>query len=690
MDRSGGLPNMHSIALIFKKLSISGAVLVLSSFTLLATGGAAYADDQPPCTAPADSTYGNGVHHPTGSAAGTYTYSCDTGLWSNQYYSYNPVNNSYTATYARDYSYDCAGGQWYMTEYDFSAADGTYHKNRVVTGDPGLATGCPAPVTPPSSAGGGTTDTGTLGGGGATGNSVAGTGPGSSNGTSGTITLNGSTTNNNTLGMTNGITSGASTGNAFVTGNTTGGSAASGDAMSLANIANLLQSTSNVFGPGTTTFTANINGDVTGDFMFDPSAVMNTGPGSSNTTDNNLQVNTTNTNNTNAQINNTIDVGATSGDATVSGNTTGGDATSGNAQAIVNLMNLINSTVAAGQSFIGTININGNLNGDILLPQGVLDQLLASTGPGSNNVANANLTDNSTTTNNTTETIGNNITSSATSGNASVAGNTSAGSATSGNAGTNVTLLNLTGSNTIGKNDLLVFVNVLGKWVGMIMNAPAGTSAAELGGGITSTGPGSNNLANATLTDNSTTTNNANLAINNDVNVHANSGNATVTNNTTGGNARSGNANTAVNILNMTGSNLSLSNWFGILFINVFGMWNGSFGVNTSAGDPASNPSNNPVQTANQESMKAAFKQFASFVAHGSGGTGSSNTAPDTNSAVLGTATSVAKKVATTDTTLPTPDNAPHASYLLPIVGLGLAGAILVFSERGRIFGRKH
>jgi hypothetical protein len=297
-----------------------------------------------------------------------------------------------------------------------------------------------------------------------------------------------------------------------------------------------------------------------------------------------------------------------------------------------------------------------------------------------------------TTSNNTTEAITNAINSSTTTGDASVSGNTSAGSATSGIAKGNITLLNLTGSNTVGKNDLLVFVNVLGKWVGVIMNAPTGSTAADLGGGITQSGPGSNNVLANNVTDNSTTTNNANLAIHNNVNVGAHSGDATVSNNTRGGNARSGNAYTAVNILNMEGSNLSLSDWFGVLFINVFGFWNGSFGVNTSAGDPASNPSNNAVQAANQQAMANSFKQFASFVAHGNTGSGSTSASDASSSSddgVLGTATTAAKKVATASSiSTPSPDNG-HSSFFLPVVGVCLAGVILLISERDRIFGRK-
>lgn len=695
---------IHSIVSRLKTLSIASAVLVLSSFSVLAVGSVSFADDAP-CTPPSS---GAGSSYPNGADSGTFTYQCSgqyAGEWTNAYYVYNPSTGQRTPLYSPDYRYDCAAGAWSMAHWDYSPASHSFVSSRVApSAAPNLPTGCPAaPVTTPTQSGSSSPSGSNVGTpSGDSGNSISSTGPGSNNSANNTVTLNGTITNNNQLNMNNGIASNALTGNALVTGNTTGGSAASGDAQSVANIANLLQSTSNVFGPDTAVFTANINGSVNGDFMFDPSAILASGPNSNNTTSNSMQVNTNNTNNTDAAIKNTIDVGATSGNATVAKNTNGGNATSGDAAAVVNLMNLINSTVAAGQSFVGTININGDLNGDILLPPSILNQLLASTGPSSNNSANTTLTNTSNVTNNTTATTTNNITSSTITGNATVGSNTAGGTATSGNSGTNVTLLNLTGSNTIGKNDLLVFVNVLGKWVGMIMNAPTGSTAAELGGGITDTGPNSNNTANNTLTSTNNATNNANLGITNDVNVHAKSGDAAVTKNTRGGNATSGDAQTAVNILNLTGSNLNLSDWFGVLFINVFGIWNGSFGINTSAGDPiitADPATNNPVQAVTHNNLVKSFRQFAGFTSHsGSGSGGSSNKNPATTStnsatptdgAVLGSATTVSKTVTATSAHAATPDNQPHASYLLPIIGVCLAGAILLASERDRIFGHK-
>jgi hypothetical protein len=692
---------MSSISSIFRKVSLLSTAFILSFCSLLLASGNVFADDAVPCTPPTNNQ--NGVHWPVGADAATFTYQCDgsyAGYWTNAYYKYDPVTTKRIALYSPDYTYDCTNNTWAMTEWDYSPANGTFIKNQATPATaPSLPTNCPVPVTAttnPASASSVNNNSAVP-----TATTITSSGPNSNNtaATNGTVTSN--TTNSTNLSMNNGISSSTTTGSSLVIGNTTGGSATTGDAQAIANIANLLQSTSNAFGSGAITFTANINGDITGDFMFDPSAVLASGPGSNNDLASNMQINTNNSNSTNAQINNAIDVGATSGNATVASNTTGGNATTGNATAVVNLMNLINSTVAAGQSFIGTININGDLNGDILLPENVLNQLLASTGPDSSNNSATSTTNSTTVANNITEAVVNNLASSAATGDATVASNTNAGTATSGSGGTNVTLLNLTGSNTVGKDDLLVFVNVLGKWVGMIMNAPVGSTAAELGGNITSSGPNSNNVTAASSSTNMDIINNATLGITNNINAHATSGNATVTNNTNGGNAISGSAHTAVNVLNLLGSNISLSDWFGVLFINVFGTWNGSFGVNTSAGDPPTTSTQNPIQQASHEAVDLSLKQFASFIGRSNNSdhrfvassvpTGSSSTA---SQAVLGSMI-VAGNKAIPDSHTPTAskppvDTATHSSYWLLAGGVGLSLVILLAGERERFFGRSH
>jgi hypothetical protein len=581
---------MPYIRTIISKSFISLTTLLLFSASAVpvTTFADASSDSTVSCTAPV--TAQPGVHTPTGSDAATFTYQCDgqyKGDWTNAYYLYNPASNTQSPLYSPNYSYDCTAGTWTMDDWSYSAAQLRYIHSRDTISQPiGQTANCPvAPAVPSANATASNTANPTT----ATSSTSPGitglTGPGST--TTSNLSADKSTNLNNLTNATvnNGITAVAQTGNATVIGNTSAGNATSGNSIDQANIINLLQSSSSALGNGqqVKTFTANINGDVNGDLLFDPSSIGNL-QNASGTTDlsNKLTVNTT----TNAQLNNTIDLNAASGAATVSGNTSGGNATTGSAQAIANVMNYINSAVTSGQSFIGTININGNLNGDILLPANLIDQLIASNvptvnvnipAPGSTNTNNTTIANDVAVNNTNNQGINNSVSSSANSGQATVSGNTAAGNATSGGAMTNVTAFNLTGSTVIGQNDILVFVNVLGKWVGMIVNAPAGSTAASLGGGIT---------RNTSVTNAATLNNTANESINNNIKVAAKSGDATVSGNTKGGNATTGKAETAVNLLNIEGSTLDLTNWFGILFINVFGTWHGSFGVNTSAGDP--------------------------------------------------------------------------------------------------------
>lgn len=538
---------------------------------------------------------GTGVNLPIGADGALYSYDCGSGMWYSSHFIYNPSTGSYSALDNPVYTYNSSTGKYDYQIWVYSAPKADYVLSSSSVSNPPAGAkviGGPAPVAPSqsiSNTGNGSNNTinGGING------SISSTGPNSDNQLNSTGNNNINANNGNKLAVGNLVTQNANSGNAVVIGNTAAGSALSGDASNMLTMLNMLQSASNQLGSGNVVnFVQDINGDLTGDLLLDPSllsTVQAAGmPGGPN---NQLMLNNT----TEASLNNEISLNSKTGDATVTQNTNAGDATTGNAKAVANIINMINSAVASGKSFIGTININGNFNGDILLPPNFVDQLIAAnvpqvtiynTGPNSNNFIN-NQGGGSTSVNNVTnQGINNIINANAISGNAAVNNNTSAGSSTSGYSTNSITAFNLTGSSTVGKNSILVFVNVVGKWVGLIVNAPAGSTAAQLGGGISQTGPNSSNgLKNIGSTD-QTINNNTTQKINNNININAVSGDATVSENTNAGSARSGNAQTAVNLLNISNSSLSLTDWFGILFINVFGTWNGSFGVNTAAGDP--------------------------------------------------------------------------------------------------------
>jgi hypothetical protein len=318
-------------------------------------------------------------------------------------------------------------------------------------------------------------------------------------------------------------------------------------------------------------FTRDIMGDVKGDIILYPmllKAMLEAQAGSE-------QSSTIDVKN-NFEIDTNVDLAANSGNAKVTGNTSAGDATTGSAMAVANVVNILNSMIATQQSFIGTINIYGNLEGDILIAPDFIPQMLASnkdTEP-----SNTQLSTNDSTN------IVNNISAVAESGAAAVFGNTSAGNAATGKADTGVVIFNLTGHDIVAKNSLLVFVNVLGKWVGVIVNAPAGATSALIGNGVTK---------NQTYAPDLKVKSESKHGITNTVSVNAKSGDATVSGNTMAGGAATGSAVALANIANISGSQFGVSDWFGVLFINVFQNWYGDFGNDT--------PYGNPIQPSRQE-----------------------------------------------------------------------------------------
>ena len=515
---------------------------------------------------------------PTGSS---YTYNPDTGLWENDNYTWNPKTGQTAPKAAAQpqYSYNPSTEHWDTPEYAYDPSTGNYEKNTHA------AAQAAAPKTTISNTGPNSTNT-IQSSDGPVNASIDKTGPNS------TTTIASNEDNSATFDLffdasiSQDINATSTSGNASVLQNTNGGNAITGDATAVANILNMLQSSFGLSPAQIATFNANIDGDVVGDLTVDPGQLqpkVSANSGAQNY--DNLLVNSE----VNGQINNDVNLSATSGDATVAGNTKGGNATTGNATAIANVINMINSAISAGQSFVGSININGNLNGDILLPSWMQNQLIAAaqqqngldatvenTGPNSSNTIDVTDDSSYVADFNDTIAINNNITANSTTGNAAVTNNTKGGNATTGNAQSNVNIINLTGKQVVGANSLLVFVNVLGKWVGVIMDAPAGVTSGVVGNGITQ---------NTTLAKNTEVNSTTNMEINNNITINAESGDATVDSNTEGGNATTGNATTGVNVANIANSQFSLTGWFGVLFINVFGSWEGSFGVDTAAGN---------------------------------------------------------------------------------------------------------
>lgn len=694
---------MTMIRAIMRKGTAVLAVLMLASAPL---GAFVDVSADTTCTPPPQSSYGPGVHAPTGAEAAAFEYQCPdpndpnkqyVGLWVSEHYVYYPETNKKEPKVEFVYTYNEASGEYDYPVWVYVPAQGSYRQVIRSTATPpagSTVVGAPkpkpatqsSPSSSPSSSDS-TSSSPTA----SNGNSVSSTGSGSSN-TASTDTDNDTTiTNTNKAAVNNTISSTTTTGNAMVIGNTTAGNASSGDSVTQANVTNMLQSSSNAIGSGAevATFTYTIDGDVTGDLLFDPTTINNV-QGDTNTSDS-LTSDLTVTNTSDLSINNDLDLTSTSGNATVAANTSAGNATTGDAIAIANVVNSIRSAITSGKSFIGTINITGNLNGDILLPADFVDQLIATNtptvsvaAPGSSNSTNSSVSDTTTVTNTNDMGISNTVTSTAQSGSASVRGNTTAGTAGTGTAKTNVTAFNLTGSKVVAQNSILVYVNVLGKWTGLIMHAPAGATAVQLAGNVSE-----NSTRGTSTTINSTT----NQTITNNIDINATSGDADVARNTKAGNANSGDAQTAVNLVNIEDSTLQLSDWFGILYINVFGTWNGSFGMNTDAGNVAATTGGKggdylvgnmsqlvsypaPKQPTTSYSTAAATNTESDEVA--------STTTTEETTVDDGTVLAATTKAPRVAERTQNPQQSTASSLLLPIIGAGIA--LLLF---GSTFIRK-
>ncbi len=487
---------------------------------------------------------------------------------------------------------------------------------------------------------------------------------------------NSTTTDNSNTGATsntsdttktdvnNAVQSDSGSGNADVTGNVSSGNAGTGNADTTATVVNSVNSSDNA-NQGVATFTYDVNGNVVGDITIDGTGAPVDANSTTSVTNNKHVKNNTN-------LTNNVDVNAKSGDAKVHGNGSNGNSTTGNANAMVDITNLINTIIAANQSFVGTINIYGNLNGDILLSPEFIPQLLAANDGSTSSNSMTNITDTSTITDSAT--IINNINLAANSGNAGVTGNGSNGNATTGSTQTNLTILNLTGHNVNAANSLLVFVNVLGTWVGMIVDAP-GATAAALGSGVTE-----NNTTN--IANNSDINNAGNIT--NNVTVGAQSGNANVIGNGSTGSATSGNATASANIANFNTSTFNLTGWFGILYINVFGSWIGSFGINTDAGTitPISGPAvqqqaaqQSTTTTVSSPAIRFGFVPKSDGFGQSQGGTDSTSDTSPTGTIDQTSRIAAAEQQTSAPTTISLKDQHGYPFSIVGIAGFLVAGA---------------
>ncbi len=318
----------------------------------------------------------------------------------------------------------------------------------------------------------------------------------------------------------------------------------------------------------------------------------------------------------NLVLNNNVYLNANTGDNTSDKNMGSGDITTGNANIVSNIVNFLNNTIAAGAKFlIGSVNIFGDMSGNIILPReadlagcGCLADITAANsgnGAGSTNTSNADAT-NATDINQTNNAnIATNLNLDANTGGNQTNSNMGNSTITTGDTNVNSSLVTVANTNTVGGGDTwwLVIVNNQGTYTGHIVGAADGATVAGSEFGFNpdgtiyalNSGNGADSTNNASSNSNNTTTLNQtnNATINNNINIDANTGNNTADKNMGGANIKTGDVNVASNIVNFVNNNF-IGHKFVLLFVNIFGKFTGSIvppdqAIPTGIGGPVDN-----------------------------------------------------------------------------------------------------
>ncbi len=265
-------------------------------------------------------------------------------------------------------------------------------------------------------------------------------------------------------------------------------------------------------------------------------------------------------------ITNVVSVDSVTGNITATYNDSLGDITTGDAISSVAILNLANNIVATGDIFVGTITLDDNYKNNIILSDALLNHLINGTGR-TTEIFNGTVTTESL------QVVTNSVNASAKSGNINASFNDTVGNVKTGDATTNIDISDTTGSYVIFGNALLVIVTTTGTWSGNMIDSPGSYIALitldNAGNPTLITPVNSDNLVSNLRISNKST-------ITNTVSASATSGNVTAYKNDDIGDITTGDATVNITIRNVLTNIVSFSDWFGVLFINVFGDWSGN------------------------------------------------------------------------------------------------------------------
>ena len=276
-----------------------------------------------------------------------------------------------------------------------------------------------------------------------------------------------------------------------------------------------------------------------------------------------INVSVTNVNNF-AYLSNDVISYANTGSNSINGSniaTTSAVINTGDAYSLVSLLNKVNFTIINSKLHIISINIFGNLNGNIVLPNLTESQSANCDTCGISLSASNNAV------------LENNVDSAAVTGENSTSG--LSGNITTGNANSIVNLLNILNTTFFGTAVRGLYINILGSWIGNFIGWGAlGSQAGGTGLVFYQTGPavGNGNGCPSCIGDTSIQNN---ASVINNISSTANTGGDTI--NGGNGTITTGNAFSAVSLINFINTNFI--NSFGFFgFVNIFGNWTGDIG----------------------------------------------------------------------------------------------------------------
>lgn len=499
--------------------------------------------------------------------------------------------------------------------------------------------------------------------------SNSGNGALSNNSGSATSTSANNTTQNNSAGVQNELNQSSVTGNNSTSFNNGDSSISTGNA----NVTGTVVTSVNTNVDGVAVAEFNIVDDHVGDIILDYNAncvsgcagtpgvsASNTNNGAGSSNDASTSDSTTNSTDqtNNATVGNTLNLSADSGNNDASFNT-GGDSSivTGDANVSANAVTFANNNIA-GNIVYGVVNIFGNLIGDIIIPQSMIDDSCATCGGSTTatNSGNGAGSDNNASASNTytndinqfnTANIDNSIVLNGNTGGNDTESNTGGNSTVeTGDVNLTANILNIANTNIVDGTMWLVIVNEAGKWIGKIMGAPEGQNYAgsqdiefdvaadgSVTAGNNNNGTGSDNSATSNQTTNNTTNQTNNADIQNTLNLSANTGNNDASFNTGGNsNIQTGDATIIANIVNFVNNNIVGDGKLVVTVVNVFGSWLGDLVTPGQEKDIAETPNEDTTAHIGGSSSNTKNKESKS---KSSNSHSNNNTSDENNNAIV-------------------------------------------------------